>query len=269
MNKVKVDVIRLEDGVFTAVLKGVPVEVANSLRRIIMSEVRTIAIEDVYIFRNDSILNDDSLAHRLGLIPLKASRDKIKSLLSGGDSPDYVTLVLKVSSGKDYRTVYSRDIKSRDRLVKPIYGDIEIVKLAPGQGIEIEMWAKVGRGRDHAKWSPVSVAVVRGVPRIRMAKNIPPDIAEAIKKVCPKDVFEVVDGKLKVADLYRCTVCLLCEKEYPDYVKVGIDESSSILHFESIGQLTIKEIIEEAFDIMIGKLKEFRDRVGEVTIDAV
>lgn len=51
---------------------GVDASIANSFRRILLSELPTMAIEKVHIYNNTSIIQDEVLAHRLGLIPLKA-----------------------------------------------------------------------------------------------------------------------------------------------------------------------------------------------------
>ena len=51
-------------------LKDVSLAYANSLRRIIISQIPTMAIEFVTIFSNTSPLHDEFIAHRLGLIPL-------------------------------------------------------------------------------------------------------------------------------------------------------------------------------------------------------
>ena len=51
---------------------GVDPAIANALRRILIAEVPTMAIERVYIRENTSIIQDEVLAHRLGLIPIKA-----------------------------------------------------------------------------------------------------------------------------------------------------------------------------------------------------
>lgn len=268
MKKPKISIIENSDSGFKAVFKNVPVEIVNSLRRVIMSEVKTIAIDDVFIFKNDSVLNDDTIAHRLGLIPLKASRDKILKLNISEDEPDYITLILKVSAKDKPITVYSGDIKSKDRLVKPISDKIEIVKLAPGQSLEAELWARVGSGGEHAKWSPVTVAVARGIPKIKIKNtNIPKNVAKKIVDICPKDVFQYKNGVLSVTDPLKCTLCMLCEKEYSDYVKIDIDEKSSYLHFEPIGQLTNREILEDAFDIILNKLKSFMDNMKEVKVN--
>jgi len=57
-------------------LVGVDASIANALRRILIAEVPTMAIENVYVFQNTSVIQDEVLAHRLGLIPIKADPGK-------------------------------------------------------------------------------------------------------------------------------------------------------------------------------------------------
>jgi len=47
------------------------IALANALRRIMISEVPTMAIELVDIRENTTPIHDEFLAHRLGLIPIK------------------------------------------------------------------------------------------------------------------------------------------------------------------------------------------------------
>jgi DNA-directed RNA polymerases I and III subunit RPAC1 len=62
---------------------GVDVSLANALRRIMLAEVATMAGEYVYIDNNTSIIFDEVLAHRLGLVPLNADPDKFNMVEKG------------------------------------------------------------------------------------------------------------------------------------------------------------------------------------------
>ncbi len=125
-------------------IEGAPVSFVNALRRTILSEIPVLAIEDVNILRNNSIIYDEMLALRLGLIPLKAD----PSAYSG--KKDFkVTFVLK---GEGPGTLYSRDLHSSDPSIVPAFPDIPIVKLDEGQSVELEAVAVPGTAKQHAKW---------------------------------------------------------------------------------------------------------------------
>lgn len=59
-------------------------QLANSLRRIMISEAPTMAIEHVYITNNTSVIQDEVLAHRLGLIPLLVDPELFSYKVGGG-----------------------------------------------------------------------------------------------------------------------------------------------------------------------------------------
>ena len=268
-----IKILELNDTKAVILMENVPVTIANSLRRIIISDIPTLAIERVFIFRNDSLMNDDMLAHRLGLIPLKTPVGKyaVPGEECEGDEckPEYASLTLSAQAKNSTMIVSSSDIKTADPDVKPTSDEIEIVKLTPGQSIEVEMWAYVGRGRDHAKWTPVSVSVVRGVPIVEILNSKCKDDCGKCVKACPKNLLYTENGKLMIRNIYRCTVCKLCEKACPENIKVDIDESSSILYFEAIGQLSPSEILSEAFNELLKKLDDFYKSFSEVEMENV
>ena len=70
--KLKVRVVRVEGNEMEFDLIGVDPSIPNALRRILLSDVPTMAFDRVFLFNNTSIIQDEVLAHRLGLIPLKA-----------------------------------------------------------------------------------------------------------------------------------------------------------------------------------------------------
>jgi DNA-directed RNA polymerase subunit D len=109
---------------------------------------------------------DELVAHRLGLIPLKTDLDRFnlpedcdcKNAL--GCSKCRVLLVLDAEASDRVRTVSSSDLISEDPESKPVSDNIPIVKLAPGQKIKLEAYARLGKGSEHAKWQPTSASVL-------------------------------------------------------------------------------------------------------------
>nr|AIF11605.1 DNA-directed RNA polymerase, alpha subunit/40 kD subunit (rpoD) [uncultured marine thaumarchaeote KM3_52_H07] len=136
-------------------LKGVTLQYANALRRICLNGVPIYAIDTVDMIENSSVLADEGITHRLGLIPLKTD-------LSRSDESDS-RIMLTLDSGDDTetgRTVTSAEISSDDKVVKPSSDQIPIVHLAPGQKLKFEAYARLGKGTEHAKWNSSNIAVL-------------------------------------------------------------------------------------------------------------
>lgn len=72
--KPKIDLIHMDDNIVKFILSGVDVSIANALRRVIIAEVPTLAIDIVKIELNSSPLHDEFISHRLGLIPLISTK---------------------------------------------------------------------------------------------------------------------------------------------------------------------------------------------------
>ena len=64
---------------------GIDASIANAFRRILISEIPTVAIETVYLHNNTSIVQDEVLAHRLGLIPIAVEPNDFKDLIRQPD----------------------------------------------------------------------------------------------------------------------------------------------------------------------------------------
>ena len=135
-------------------LKGIPLQYANALRRICLNGVPIFAIDTVDVIENSSAMMDESIAHRLGMIPLKTE-------LSRFNEPDSrVLLVLDSGNKETSETVTSADLLSQDEVVKPTSNKISIAYLAPGQKIKVEAYARLGRGTEHAKWNSSNVSIL-------------------------------------------------------------------------------------------------------------
>ena len=150
----------------TLQLEGIDRSYANAVRRFCIAEVPSMAIDDVVILENSSVLYDEILAHRLGMVPIRTDLERYvlpEKCDCGSPLGCHKCRVLFVldAKGKDkVSTVYSGDLVSEDREIRPVSETIPLVKLATGQSVKLEAYARLGRGKEHAKWQPCTVAVL-------------------------------------------------------------------------------------------------------------
>lgn len=160
------EVINKENQKISIKLKGVPLQYANALRRICLNGIPVFAIDTVDIIENSSVLPDEGLAHRLGLIPIKTDLSRFNEpskcdcKSETGCSNCKVMFVLDSGDSDTTRTILSSDLTSEDESVKATSDKIPIVQLAAGQRIKVECYARLGRGTEHAKWNSANISVL-------------------------------------------------------------------------------------------------------------
>jgi len=249
---------------------GISASLANTLRRIILSEVPCMAIDDIMIIENDSVLHDEILALRLGLIPLKTDLDSYNLPEECSCQSELgchlcrAVLILDAEAKTDGRTIYSKDLIPEDPNIAPVSGEIPIVKLAPGQKIRLEAYARLGRGKEHAKWQPVSACTYRYVPEIELDSERCDACGDCVN-VCSRKVLEKSEGKIVVANLLECVLCKDCARvcpKDPPAIKVSGNQNSFIFYIESTGVLPVERIISEALKIYDKKCSEFLDQLS-------
>lgn len=92
--RIEVNKLTEEDMEFDMI--GIDPSIANAFRRILLAELPTMAIEKVLIANNTSVIQDEVLAHRLGLIPIKAD-PRLFDFMSENDTPNEKnTIVFKL-----------------------------------------------------------------------------------------------------------------------------------------------------------------------------
>jgi DNA-directed RNA polymerase subunit D len=162
-----IKILEKDDNRVVLEFNNIPRQYVNALRRLSISEVPTFAIDDVVMLENSSVMHDEAVAHRLGLVPLRTDLQRFvlpnlcecKSTL--GCTKCRVLLVLDSEANDKTKVVTSAELVSEDDIVKPISKEIPIIVLAPGQKLKFEAYARLGLGKDHAKWQPTSAAVVK------------------------------------------------------------------------------------------------------------
>jgi len=225
----KIKIIKLDDEEIVFDLVGVDASIANALRRIMLAEVPTVAIETVYISSNTSIIHDEVLAHRIGLIPIKVDPRKVEWLppdSEEGTETDTIVFKYEVACPpipsdltEDQAQTWNHNVLSKefvwapvgaqeetfaDDPPRPVHDDIVVAVLRPGQKIELEGHCVKGVGKDHTKFSPVATATYRLLPDIVLPNAITEGDAEDLKTLCPMNVFDIEDiGGVPTATVAR------------------------------------------------------------------
>jgi DNA-directed RNA polymerase subunit D len=150
----KIQIVEKNDSEIKFVIQEITDAFANELRRVMMSEVPTMAIEWVDFKKNDSVVNDELLSNRLGQVPLTFDRKAYElpeecKCEGKGCSRCQVEMVLKK---KGPGMIYSGDLKTKAKDVKPVFDNIPIVELFEGEELQFEAIAQLGKGKTHAKW---------------------------------------------------------------------------------------------------------------------
>lgn len=247
-------------GTISFLLKGVQTSFANALRRVALQEVPTIAIENVEIRKNNSVLYDEMVAHRLGLIPLKTD-------LSSYDLPEkcgcnkegcakcQLKLTLKCKGG----IVTASKLKSTDPKVTPALEDMPITKLLKGQELELEATAILGKGKNHIKWSPGHIWYTNQ-PTVKV--NTKSAKYAEVKDKFPPQIFDkkgMIDKNL----ILENNLVDACDGVCDEVVKVDYNKENFIFMVEPFGQLPAKEIMTEATKVLQEKLDAFEGLLKE------
>lgn len=274
-------------------LVGADLSFANALRRVMIAEVPTIAIDVVEVAVNTSPMFDEFVAHRLGMVPLQsrdAPRLSYTRDCSCSSFCDQCSVQFELDVTNDdanaTRLVTTADLHGTSQLfplVQPIgpaheagdvYADqkqgtdaeVVLLKLAPRQRLKLRAIAKKGIGKEHAKWIPTIVSMqakpavaVNGPKMVRA----PAAVKRAVAASCPKRVFGYNEATevLSVEDAHLCMFCRECvkvgdkAKQY-GLVSVGMAEDHFLFTVENTGSLRPEEIVAMGLRVLQDKTLE-------------
>ncbi|KAM4693628.1 DNA-directed RNA polymerases I and III subunit RPAC1 [Discoglossus pictus] len=297
-----VDIIKMEDDTLEFDMVGIDAALANGFRRILLAEVPTMAVEKVLVYNNTSIIQDEILAHRLGLIPIcvdprlfeyrsaeDAEGTEIDTLhfelnvrctrkpQASKDSSDPNELYLnhKVNTGhmKWVPQGNQADLFPEGDAPRPVHNDILIAQLRPGQEIHVVMHCVKGIGKDHAKFSPVATASYRLLPEITLLRPIEGDLADTLQRCFSPGVItvDVINGKkvARVANsrLDTCSREIFRHDELKNLVRMARVRDHYIFSIESTGILPPDVLLSEAIKVLMGKCRRFLDELDNAQMD--
>lgn len=250
------------------VLKDSNPAFANSLRRTILTEVPTLAIAEIIVLENSSPLYDEIIAHRLGLIPIVTPLDDLtlrEECTCGGVgcTACEIHMELLYEGESTIDTVYSEQLKvtnDPDSPIKSVHAKVPILKLSRKQKVHIECIARLGFGKNHARWQPVSTISYKYYPKVNINKEKCVLCQECIP-ACPAKILEIKSDELISIDDKDCILCDMCSDtcQY-DAIEAYGDDNDLLFTMSSTGALKTERILIEAF-------KKLNDTAKEVNVD--
>eukprot|EP00898_Chlorokybus_atmophyticus_P000642 jgi/Chlat1/1579/Chrsp123S01840 len=284
-------------------LNDTDTSLANALRRIMIAEVPTVAIDLVEVENNTSVLNDEFLAHRLGLIPLRSERAANMVFARdcdqcSGDQEACKNCSIELNLSARCTDAGTLDVTAND--IVPSASDpavvpvddadgagsggrgIMIVKLRRGQEVKVRCIARKGIGKDHAKWNPVATVAMLHVPEIKLNRPLLDTLTLEQKEEwvasCPTRVFRVnnATGAVEVenAEAYTYDDECIAKAEAmgkPGLVNIRMREDAFVFTIESTGALKPGQIVLDSIDILMRKLAVLKEHLkvdydGDTTV---
>ncbi|KAH7643345.1 dna-directed rna polymerases i and iii subunit rpac1-like [Dermatophagoides farinae] len=284
--KLQIKITRLDEREIDFDLINSEFPFANAIRRILLAEVPTMAIEKIHLYRNTTELPDFALCQRLGLIPIKADASEFEMKNSSEDeATDRNTIRLSldvqcpINNNGENLHVYSDSIKWQpigdqttrfeSEPIRPVDMDILLMKLAPSQQIDAQMECHKGIGKDHAKYCPVAACFYRFVTEFHFDhdKQLEHGELEILKTFFPPGYLDFND-----IDKTNGFPCIINNRfNRSDFTmqswdnhqclrkKIQFETKTNTLAFtiESIGAIDPSELVIQSIDILKSKCTKF------------
>jgi len=229
----------------------------NTLRRIMMTDVPTLAVKSVSFSKNTTALFDEIIGHRLAMIPLITDLESYtlqEKCTCKGDGCVKCQTIMSVNCEGPI-TLYSQDLKIQDPNVKPVEGKIPIVKILKGQELEFEAKITLGKGLDHAKYI-TGLVYYRGYPEFIPHKKT---LVKEALKAC-NGLLEEKSDKLHVTDFNKWNEQYeqICREHE---IEIKNSDKDFIFTIESKGKISCEEMLKKSLDVLDEKLNLFAEKL--------
>ncbi|MBC7219760.1 MAG: DNA-directed RNA polymerase subunit D [Hadesarchaea archaeon] len=254
----QIEIRKLDGDEMEFVLADANPAFANSIRRAALRDVPIMAVDEVEFKVNDSAMYDEVIAHRLAMVPLTTP---LKGYVLPSECGCREGRCEKCSAELELKAegpgmVYSGSLNPSDEEVRPVNSSIPIVRLENGQRLELVAIARLGLGKEHAKWQP-GVVAYKYMPVLEFDPKLCNACGDCVK-ACPRNILEIDEKRVRVKDLTQCNMCKTCMEVCPSKaVKVSGDPTKFIFRVESTGTLPPEQIILKAVESLQAKFEEF------------
>lgn len=262
----KIEFLSESENKITFKLTDASYALANSIRRAMKSLVPVLAVDYVDFYVNSSNFYDEMIAHRLALLPIKTDLRRFNMRESctceGVGCPNcQISFRLNVEGPK---VVYAKDFISDDPSIHFAYDEIPVLELFKGQQLMIEAVARLGTGKEHSKFQPVSACFYKIIPEIEINEKC--DLCKNCISACPRNILEDKEGKIIAKDLEKCSFCRECEKVCEAKAIRVLETNNFFFVVEGTGALPVKEVLSRALMILKEKADAFNRHLSEIDV---
>jgi len=248
----QVELLELREGRARFLLRGVKPAFANAIRRACLAEVPSLAIDEISIYDNTSVLFDEQLSLRLGLVPIKAddlSIFRVPEECDCGGAGCPACQVGMTLSAEGPCTVHSEDLRFSDPGVQVVFEKIPLAILGDGEKLMLEGIVTLNRGTVHAKWQAGTQCGYKNLPEIRISASC--EGCGKCVEVCPRKILVIEEaegrGMLKVIDPVSCSHCKLCMLECEiGAIEVVPIEDVFVMKIDTDGSMPAKDLVSGA-----------------------
>jgi len=251
-----VQFIEREDRSARFLVRGVTPAFANGIRRAMIADVPTLSVDSVRVIENSSVMFDEQIAHRLGMVPLTTPANEF-------EDGDTVTLSIDVE-GPD--TAYSGDLVSADSVVEPADDNVPIIDLKDDQRLELEAEAVIDTGKNHAKHQGGVAVGYRHLQYVEVlgdASEFEEQEANVLRGVIEEREADHADADVENGELVLTeTFDHDLARRYPGKeVAVRDVDNAFVFHVETDGSFAVEELVTRAVDTLEDRATELRDAV--------
>lgn len=262
----KFELLQLEEDRIRFLLSGVSAAFANGIRRACMSEVPVLAIDEMGLYDNTSVLFDEQISLRLGEVPLRAEDldlfSKPDECECGGTGCPGCRIEFMLSS-EGPGMVYSKDIQFADPGVKAAFDKIPIVILGEGEKLVIEGFATKRVGKDHSKWQAGTLCGYKNLPSIEIKDC---NGCKKCVEVCPRNVLVMEGDRAKTTNILECSLCKLCTDACEaGAIKLTPVLDSFVVSIESSGTIAAKELVARAAQEIKARAEDLGAKLAELS----